>query len=191
MAIRSKTPRTPAPRGGTASGQDTPAKPKTRRTRSPAVEPPAAQSASAPDELMGQAARPHNHKAPAHPVEQPAPQASAEDEGRASRASEAIKASGEMVAAGLDTLAELRAEIREVSRRVDELAAGRAQPAAATSDANDYAFGRDRDPGDAVPPGVAAATPAPLTDNDKAVLHTLEDLPKRAGRGRRGPRAKA
>ena len=96
-----------------------------------------------------------------------------------------------MIAAGINTLAELRDEVREVNRRLGQLAAGGAQPAA-PSDANDYAFGRDRDPGDAVPPGVAAATPAPLTETDEAVLHTLEEMPKRAGRGgRRGPRAKA
>ncbi len=75
-----------------------------------------------------------------------------------------------------------------MSHRLDRLATGRAAPAA-TSTADDYPFGRDRDPGDAVPPGVA--TPTPLTESDEAVLHTLEDLPKRPARGRRGPRAKA
>ncbi len=106
------------------------------------------------------------------------------------RASEAIRALGEMVVAGLDALAELRKEVRAVNRRLDQLAAGRSQ-AAAASDADDYSSGRDRDPGDAVPPGVATVAPVPLTDADEAVLHTLEDLPKRTGRGRRGPRAKA
>ena len=103
---------------------------------------------------------------------------------------EAIRALGERLAAGNNTLAELRDELRGVNRRLDQLAAGRAQPMTA-SDADDCPFGRDRDPGDAVPPGVAATTPTPLTGTDKAVLHTLEDLPKRTGRGRRGPRAKA
>ena len=107
-----------------------------------------------------------------------------------SHVAEAIRALTERVAAGVGTLAEVREEMRGVNRRLDQLAAGRSQPAAA-SDADDYAFGRDRDSGDAVPPGVAAATPAPLTQTDEAVLHTLEDLPKRTGRGRRGPRAKA
>lgn len=102
----------------------------------------------------------------------------------------AIKALGEMVAAGNDALAALREEVRTVNRRLDQLAAGRAQPATA-SDADDYSFGRDRDPGDAVPPGVATGTPTSLTQTDEAVLHTLEELPKRGGRGRRGPRAKA
>lgn len=110
--------------------------------------------------------------------------------GRELDASEAIKALREMVAAGIDALAALREEVREVNRRLDQLAAGRAQPAAA-SDADDYSFGHDRDPGDAVPPGVATATPTPMTETDEAVLHTLEELPKRTGRGRRGPRAKA
>ncbi len=42
--------------------------------------------------------------------------------------------------------------------------------------------GRQRDPGDAVPPGVAVQTPAPLTTDDKAVLHALEELPQRVAR---------
>jgi len=103
--------------------------------------------------------------------------------------SEAIRALGERVATGIGLLAELRDEVRVVNRRLDQLAAGRAQPVAASAD--DYLFGRDRDPGDAVPPGVAATTPTPLTEDDETVLHTLEDLPKRPRRGRRGPRAKA
>jgi len=41
---------------------------------------------------------------------------------------------------------------------------------------------RQRDPGDAVPPGVAVQTPAPLTTDDNAVLHKLEKLPKRVAR---------
>ena len=105
-------------------------------------------------------------------------------------ASEAIRALGERVAAVIDMLAELREDVRAVNRRLDQFAAGRAQPAAMPN-VNDYPFGRDRDPGDAVPPGVAATTPTALSENDEAVLHTLEELPKRPGRGRRGPRAKA
>ncbi len=35
---------------------------------------------------------------------------------------------------------------------------------------------RDRDPGDAVPPGVAPQTPAPLTAEDEAVREQLELL---------------
>ncbi len=33
-----------------------------------------------------------------------------------------------------------------------------------------------RDPGDAVPPGVAVQTPEPLSDNDRRVKEKLEDL---------------
>ena len=40
--------------------------------------------------------------------------------------------------------------------------------------------GREIDPGDAVPPGVAPLTPAPLTDEDRKVLDKLQhDLPPR------------
>ncbi len=53
------------------------------------------------------------------------------------------------------------------------------------------AGGRPRPPGLPGPRGGPATTPTPLTENDETVLHTLEDLPKRTGRGRRGPRAKA
>ena len=132
--------------------------------------------------------------APAKPKAQRSPATGQpESEGTAANpethVSEAIRALSESVAAGIHMLAELREEVRAMSRRLDQLAAGRAQPAA-TSEADDYSFGRDRDPGDAVPPGVAAATPTPLTENDEAVLHTLEELPKRPARGKRGPRAK-
>jgi hypothetical protein len=159
MAIRPKTPGTPAQRNKTVSGQGdaAPAKPKVRRTRSPAAERPEPETV---DATLG------------------------------IHVSEAIRALGERVAAGIDMVAELRDEVRTVNRRLDQLAAGRAQSAVMWN-ADDYPFGRDRDPGDAVPPGVAATTPTPLTDNDEAVLHTLEDLPKRPARGRRGPRAKA
>ena len=116
----------------------------------------------------------------------PEPEAAA---GPETNVSEAIRALGERVATGIGLLAELRDEVRAVNRRLDQLAAGRAQPAAGSAD--DNPFGRERYPGDAVPPGVAATTPTPLTENDETVLHTLEDLPKRPGRGRRGPRAKA
>ena len=38
--------------------------------------------------------------------------------------------------------------------------------------------GREMDPGDAVPPGVAPLTPAPLTEQDRKVLDKLEhDFP--------------
>lgn len=150
----------------------------------------------------GPVARPQGQEKPSDFIEQrPAAEAGAGRESRASRASEAVKALGEVLAAGMDALEDLRTEVREVSRRLDQLAAAmpgagqaaaeRPQPAATASDADEYPFGRDRDPGDAVPPGVATMTPSPLTETDEAVLHTLEDLPKRTGRGRRGPRAKA
>ena len=187
MAIRSKTPGTPARRGKAVLGQGeaVPAKPKARRGHSPAAKQAEPESTNAPP---GQADQPQRHEAASGPVEPPAAMGAAV--GRELDASEAIKALREMVAAGIDALAALREEVREVNRRLDQLAAGRAQPAAA-SDADDYSFGRDRDPGDAVPPGVATAAPTPLTETDEAVLHTLEELPKRTGRGRRGPRAKA
>ena len=41
-----------------------------------------------------------------------------------------------------------------------------------------------RDPGDAVPPGVAVQSPAPLSTEDQAVLEKLET--RRAGNGRHG-----
>ena len=44
------------------------------------------------------------------------------------------------------------------------------------TNADDYAQGRERDPGDAVPPGVAPRTPAPLTDQDRKVQDKLEHL---------------
>jgi hypothetical protein len=201
MATRPKTPGTPVQRDKTVSGQGdaAPAKPKARRGRSPAAEQPDLQDASASHGPAEQAAQPQAREASSDPLGQPA--AMKAGDGREGRASEAIRALSEMVAAGIDALAELRAEVREVSRRLDRLAAdmpgagqadaGRRRPAVATSDAEDYAPGRDRDPGDAVPSGVATMAPAPLTETDEAVLHTLEELPKRTGRGKRGPRAKA
>ncbi len=36
--------------------------------------------------------------------------------------------------------------------------------------------GRERDPGDAVPPGVAVQVPEPLSDSDKKVKEKLEHL---------------
>lgn len=176
----------PTQRGKTSGpGKAAPAKPKARRGRSPAAAQPEPENTLAPPE---QADQPQLREASPDPVEQPVATGAAT--GRALGAPEAMEALTKMVAVGIDALAALREEVRGVNRRLDQLAAGRAQPAAA-SDADDYSFGRDRDPGDAVPPGVAAAAPTPLTETDEAVLHTLEELPKRTGRGRRGPRAKA
>ncbi|MFC7551767.1 hypothetical protein ACFQU7_04840 [Pseudoroseomonas wenyumeiae] len=41
---------------------------------------------------------------------------------------------------------------------------------------DELAQGRDRDPGDAVPEGVAVQEPAPLSEHDKAVKRRLEKL---------------
>lgn len=41
---------------------------------------------------------------------------------------------------------------------------------------DDYAQNRERDPGDAVPPGVAVRTPAPLSEQDRQVQEKLEHL---------------
>lgn len=35
---------------------------------------------------------------------------------------------------------------------------------------------QERDPGDAVPPGVAPQTPAPLSENDKLIQKKLEQI---------------
>jgi len=52
--------------------------------------------------------------------------------------------------------------------------------------------GHGRDPGDAVPPGVAVQTPAPLRSEDKAALDALNELPRRVVRskGRAGGQAR-
>lgn len=185
MATRSKTPGASAQRKTSGQGEAAPAKPKARRSRSPAAQQSEPESTLAPP---GQADQPQWREASPGPVKSSAATGAAA--GRGLDASEAVKALVEMAAAGLDALAAIRDEVRAVNRRLDQLAAGRAGPAA-PSDADEYSFGRDRDPGDAVPPGVATTTPTPLTETDEAVLHTLEDLPKRAARSKRGPRAKA
>jgi len=52
--------------------------------------------------------------------------------------------------------------------------------------------GHGRDPGDAVPPGVAVQTPAPLRSEDQAALDALKELPRRVARskGRAGGQAR-
>ena len=57
---------------------------------------------------------------------------------------------------------------------------------------DDNAAGRGRDPGDAVPPGVAVRTPAPMRSEDEAVLDALNELPRRVARsrGKAGGRAR-
>ena len=194
MAQRPKTPSTPAKRGKNTTGRDAAAAPaKTRpRRNSSAAEPPAE---SAVQEQTFESP-------PGLAEHQPAAaEAGTGREERANRALEAIKTLSEMIMEGIGTLAELRTEMRQMNGRLDQLAAngpnagrtgpgGLDRPAAADS-ADDYPVGRDRDPGDAVPPGVAVMSPAPLTETDEAALHSLEELPKRTGRGKRGPRAKS
>lgn len=206
MAIRSKTPSAPAKRGKKTSGETAPAPAPspaptkaTGRRKGIAAEQPKAQSAPAQepqDELAAQPALDLPLEAPTASIE-PEPErleASARGEDRTSRALDALKALGEVVSEGIDTLRELRAEMREMSGRLDQLAASIPNPGQAVSSgsqADDYQVGRDRDPGDAVPPGVAVVSPTPLSETDEAALHSLEELPKRGGRqGKRGQRAK-
>lgn len=195
MATRSKTPSTPAKRSKTNPGLDapatTPAKSKARRNGS-ATKQPQTQGAPAPGASMDMAIQEQTFEAPPEFAErQPAVAgAGAGREDRTNRALDAIKTLGEMIAEGIGTLTELRAEMRAISGRLDRLAtsrqdAGEAEP---NGTADDYQAGRD--PGDAVPPGVAVLSPTPLTEADEAALHSLEELPKRGGRGKRGPRAK-
>jgi len=98
-------------------------------------------------------------------------------------------------------LVELRAEVREISGRLDQIAAGMPsagqaasarpqRPAADMADDGDRSE-RNRDPGNAAPPGVAVMSPTPLIKTDEAVLRSLEELPRHAGRGKRGTRARA
>ncbi len=44
----------------------------------------------------------------------------------------------------------------------------------------------ERDPGDAVPPGVAPVEPVPLTDQDRAILDKLRHLPQTPEPGKDG-----
>jgi uncharacterized coiled-coil protein SlyX len=199
MAQRPKTPSTPAKRSKNTADPDAraaaPAKTKARRDGS-AAEQPKAQSAFSPDTSMEAPVQEQTFESPPELIEQqPAvAKAGAGREERASRALDAIKTLGEMIAEGIGTLAEMRAEMRAMSGRLDQLSASRLDGAHQTEpsdDADDYLTGRDRDPGDAVPPGVAVMSPTPLTETDEAALQSLEELPKRSGRGKRAPRAKA
>lgn len=199
MAQRPKTPSTPAKRSKNTADSDaraaTAAKIKAQRGGSVA-EQPEAQSASSPDTSMGAPVQEQTFESPPELIEQQpaAAKAGTGREERASRALDAIKTLGEMIAEGIGTLAEMRAEMRVMSGRLDQLSASRldsAHRAEPAGDADDYQTGRDHDPGDAVPPGVAVMSPTLLTETDEAALQSLEELPKRAGRGKRGPRAKA
>jgi hypothetical protein len=57
-------------------------------------------------------------------------------------------------------------------------------PGVAVSDEREEESGRsaaERDPGDAVPPGVAPLEPPEPTEDDRRVLEKLRDLPRRGG----------
>jgi hypothetical protein len=57
-------------------------------------------------------------------------------------------------------------------------------PGVAVSDEREEESGRsaaERDPGDAVPPGVAPLEPPEPTEEDRRVLEKLRDLPRRGG----------
>ncbi len=196
MATRSKTPSAPAKRGKNTIEPDAPAPAKTKQRKTSAAAQPEAQSAPASDASTASGAKEQTFEAPATRTEQQPAAAGAGREDRASRALDAIKTLGEMIADGIGTLADLRTEMQQMNSRLDQLAAsrpnaGQAGPGGQAGAADDYQAGRDHDPGDAVPPGVAVMSPVPLTKTDEAALHSLEELPKRAGRGKRGPRAKA
>lgn len=78
----------------------------------------------------------------------------------------------------------IRSELQALNGRIDQLIG--AVMGRATDDGEaEYSAGRDRDPGDAVPPGVAVQSPVPLEPGDAAALHELEKLPKREPRRRR------
>ena len=91
----------------------------------------------------------------------------------AGRALEGLTEQMEVLTARLDALNQ---RFDEFSRRVlDELRAGR------DGRGGGGPAGREFDPGDAVPPGVAPLTPAPLTEEDRKVLDKLEhDLPSKS-----------
>ncbi len=190
MATRSKTPSAPVKRGKNTIEPDAPAPAKTKQRKTSAAVQPEAQSAPASDASTVSGAKEQTFEAPAARTEQQPVAAGAGREDRASRALDAIRTLGEMIADGIGTLAGLRAEVQQMNGRLDQLAASRPNAGQAGA-ADDYQAGRDHDPGDAVPPGVAVMSPVPLTKTDEAALHSLEELPKRAGRGKRGPRAKA
>ncbi len=185
-------PSAPAKRVKNTANPEPAAQAKTRRkstTAAPAEMPgKATPDASASSGVQQQTfEKPAVHAAPPHAAK--TPDAGRED--RASRALEAIKTLGDMIAEGIGTLGELRTEVHRMSGRLDQLAASQSN-AGPQAGADDYQFGRNRDPGDAVPPGVAVTSPAPLTETDEAALQSLEKLPKRAGRtAKPAPRAKA
>lgn len=200
MTNQSKTPGRLAKRGRNIPDQEavaTPAKSRALRTLSVAAEQAEAHIAPVSDVSGEQAPRQQACEAPADFVErQPTAEAKidASCEDPANRTLEAITTLGEM-------FVELRTEIRGISDRLDQIAANMSsagqvasahpqRPGADMTDDGDRSK-RDRDPGDAVPPGVAVMSPTSLTKSDETVLHSLEELPRHVGRGRRGTRAKA
>ena len=116
-------------------------------------------------------------EAPAKPAKPPIPSRAA------GRSLEGMTEQMEALTAGLDALTR---RFDEFSRQVlDELRAlrdTRGDDQGARGDGGGGGgrgrAGREIDPGDAVPPGVAPLTPAPLTDEDRKVLDKLQhDLP--------------
>ena len=198
MAVKSKAPTAPAKtpsapskrsKSSAALSTPAPAPAKAATKRGAAAKRPKAQEAPMHDASIDQGGQQQTFEAPPELVDQQptAAEASGADDDRAGRALEAIKTLGEMIAEGIGALAQLRAEMRDVSGRLDQIAAGMQRP----GDSDSYPVGRDHDPGDAVPPGVAVMSPTPITETDEAALHSLEELPKRTGRGKRTPRPKA
>lgn len=192
MARQPMTPSAPAKRVKNTANPEAAAKAKTRR-KNTAAAPAEMPSKTMPGKSASSGVQQQTFEKPAAHAEAPhaaqAPDAGRED--RASRALDAIKTLGDMIAEGIGALGELRTEVHRMSGRLDQLAASQSN-AGQQAGAEDYAFGRDRDPGDAVPPGVAVTSPTPLTETDEAALQSLEEMPKRAGRAvKRAPRAKA
>ena len=77
-------------------------------------------------------------------------------------------ADGELLSAILAELQSLNRTVNAIETRLEAQAA------------SDMDQGRERDPGDAVPPGVAPQAPVPMTPQDKKIRRALEQLPRRA-----------
>ncbi len=77
-----------------------------------------------------------------------------------------------------ELLSAILEELRTLNRTVREIA---------VRGGGEFAPGRDRDPGDAVPPGIAPQEPVPLAPGDEQVRHALEELPHRAERAPEDP----
>jgi hypothetical protein len=101
---------------------------------------------------------------------------------KAERANASLRAKNKELKLAASTAADRIAELeREVSRHERRLA--RASRSATPSPSGQESTARsgrrsgrsDRDPGDAVPPGVAVKEPEPLSDDDKKVLDRLNE----------------